>query len=196
MSDYAFGDDFMNREQRFESLARPHLSAAYNLSCWLLNNRGDAEDCVQDACVRAWRAFNSWRGEDFKPWFLAIVRNVAYRRLRERSRQGKVISIDSFFSGNEFFADPSAGAALTEPSPPPDDCLISAQDNALLLQAIAGLPEPLREVIVLREMEEMSYAEIAAATGSPAGTVMSRLSRAREALKRILHDDFKRKAKS
>ena len=174
----------MKRRSQFEALALPHMDAAYNLSSWLLRDRGEAEDAVQDAYLRAWRAFDSWRGEDFKPWLFTIVRNVAYRRLRDRRRSAQVISIDDVFDGE--IQAPHLHLALREQSPGALQQLIAQEDSALVNDSVAKLPAQLREVIILREMEDMSYKEIAEITGVPMGTVMSRLARARDILWRQL----------
>lgn len=169
----------MRSRASFEQQALAHLDAAYNLAYWIVRNRADAEDVVQDAYVRALRAFSSCRG-DVKPWLLTIVRNVAYRALSVRERGSNVVSLDEALS-------PRGGAALlVSETPSAEDVLIAAEGHALVLRALAGLQPAFREVLVLREIEELSYAEIAVVIGSPIGTVMSRLSRARVELKRRL----------
>jgi RNA polymerase sigma-70 factor (ECF subfamily) len=150
----------------YERRVLPHLDAAYNLARWLV--RDQADDVVQEAMLRAWRARAQVRGE-VKPWLLQIVRHVAYGVLVARGKSGEV-AID-------------AGAeAARDPAPDPEALLSHAQDRARLDRALAGLPVELRECLVLRELEELSYKEIAQVSGVPIGTVMSRLWRARQAL--------------
>ena len=171
----------MNSRTRFEQIALPHLDAAHNLAYWLVRSRPDAEDIVQDAYVRALRAFGNFRGGDIKPWLLTIVRNVAYRWLAVRKRASNVVSIDEAFAPRGGEATDDAWPAADEPSP--EAALIGAQERARVLSALAALPPAFREVLVLREIEELSYAEIADVIGAPTGTVMSRLSRARGELR-------------
>lgn len=168
----------------FEQSALPHLDAAHNLAYWLVRSRPDAEDIVQDAFVRAFRAFGTFRGGDIKPWLLTIVRNVAYRWLSVRKRGSNVISFDEAFAPRGEDVSGEAWVASEEPSP--EALLISAQERERVLTALAGLPPALREVLVLREIEELSYGEIADIIGTPVGTVMSRLSRARGELRNRL----------
>jgi RNA polymerase sigma factor (sigma-70 family) len=161
---------------RFEQMALPHLDAAHTLAFWLVRNRTDAQDVVQDAYVRALRAFDSLRGEDIKPWLLTSVRHVAYRFLSNRQRAGNVIPIEDAFmprdGGCEFMPP-------TSDEPSPEMNLIDAQQRGLAMAALAALPPLHREVLALREIEDLSYAEIAVILGAPIGTVMSRISRAR-----------------
>lgn len=168
----------------FERLALPHMNAAYNLAFWLLRNRADAEDVVQDAFLRAYRAQDSLRGDDMRPWLLAIVRNVAYRALARRGRSGNVISMDEAFPGRA--GDRLAEIDITSDAPSAESHLIELGERAVVHAALAELPAAFREVVVLREMEGLSYRQIANVTGVPIGTVMSRLSRARADLKTIL----------
>jgi RNA polymerase sigma-70 factor, ECF subfamily len=159
----------MSELSRFEALVLPHLDAAYNLARWLTRDPHDAEDVVQDACVRALRYLASLREDEARAWFLTIVRHACYDWLG-RNRTG---------AGDE------AGfelAAEHEAEPPQR----AAQRGAAraLEQAIAALALPYREVIVLRELEELSYKEIASVADIPIGTVMSRLARARALLRR------------
>jgi RNA polymerase sigma factor (sigma-70 family) len=166
----------------FEQQALPHLDAAWSLAHWLMRDRADAEDVVQDAYVRALRAFDSFRGDNMRGWLLAIVRNVAWRALAVRRRNtSNVIPIEAAFArAGEDEADAMAIAA-DEPSA--ETRLIEAGDRAMLTRALDAVTPLLREVLVLREIEEMSYAEIAVVLGVPQGTVMSRLSRARAELR-------------
>ena len=154
-----------------------HLDAAYNLARWLAREPGDADDVVQEAMLRAWRAYDGRRGADAKPWLLAIVRNcflsAAERRTREAGRR----------------ADGDAEARLAAvPAPEADGPLAAsmrAQETRALDAALGALPADFREVLVLRELEDLSYREIATVLEVPVGTVMSRLARARGALKAV-----------
>jgi RNA polymerase sigma-70 factor, ECF subfamily len=174
----------MVQRARFEGLALPHMAAAYNLAFWLVRNRTDAEDVVQDAYLRAFAAFQSFEGEDIRPWLLTIVRNVALRFLHKRTSAGNVISFDH--AASHRLAETPGAMQVAGEEPSAEARLISADDRRRLLEALAELPATFREVLVLRELEELSYREIAAITGIPIGTVMSRLSRGREALQKAL----------
>src|SRR5262245_24347751 len=171
----------MSPRTTFEQCALPHLDAAHNLAYWLVRSRPDAEDIVQDAFVRAFRAFGTFRGGDIKPWLLAIVRNVAYRWLSVRKRGSNVVSIEEAFAPRE--GDGAGEAWVASEAPSPEAQRIGAKERARVLTALAELPPAFREVLVLREIEELSYAEIANIIGTPVGTVMSRLSRARGELR-------------
>jgi RNA polymerase sigma-70 factor (ECF subfamily) len=159
--------------RRFEHLVLPHLDAAYNLARWLAREPHDAEDVVQDACIRALKYLDSLQGHDARGWFLAIVRNTFYDWVR-RNRPADVVSGD-----DELLESIVDGAAAS----PEQHALRGAQMRALS-DAIAALPLPFREVLVLRELEDLSYKEIARIADIPIGTVMSRLSRARAILQR------------
>lgn len=149
-----------------------HVPAAYNLARWLVGNDHDAEDAVQEAKVKAFRSLASHRGPDTKPWFLAIVRNTCMNLLRQRNRRG------------EFEEDPPD--LLASPDPNPHEVAERAYDAGRLRRAIEELPATWREMIILREFEQMSYRELAEVASVPIGTVMSRLSRARERLHELL----------
>ena len=155
---------------RFDDTILPHLNAAYNYARWLTRNDAEAEDVIQDACIRAMRFFDSFRGDDARSWLMAIVRNTWYSRA---GRRAPVTELNP----------------MSQPAHEPVDEALDPE--ALLLQqhAIArvrdGLeqrPVDFREVVVLREIEGLSYKEIAAVINAPIGTVMSRLARARERL--------------
>ena len=173
----------MAQVSSFERAALPHQDAAFNLAYWLLRNRPDAEDAVQDAYLRAFRAFDTLTGDDIRPWLLAIVRNVAYRALAKRQRGGNVISFDEAFPAR---AGEQPEAAIASDAASPEEVLLGEGQRTLVLAALSRLRPAFREAIVLREMEGLSYREIADVTGAPVGTVMSRLSRARLELKTIL----------
>jgi RNA polymerase sigma factor (sigma-70 family) len=167
----------------FEQVVLPHLSAAYNVARWLVRDPTLAEDVVQDATLRALGYFGSYRGGDPRSWFLRIVRNVAYDALAARWRSGST-SLDD--AGTT--ADGEAAAMqVADPADDPEAALASREGAARLEQSLAALPTELRECLVLRELEELSYKEIAHITGVPIGTVMSRLWRARRALLQSRH---------
>jgi RNA polymerase sigma-70 factor, ECF subfamily len=174
----------MNSPSRFERLALPHLEAAFNLAFWLVRSRPDAEDIVQEACLRAMRAFDGFRGEDIRPWLLAIVRNCAYRWLGSRRRSGNVVSLEEAFAGGPGAEPDEVQIATDEPSA--EQRLIAAAERQYVLRALAELPTAFREVLVLREIEGFSYRDIAEVTDAPIGTVMSRLARARGELRKVL----------
>jgi RNA polymerase sigma factor (sigma-70 family) len=158
-----------DRRQRFEAEALPHMDAAYNLARWLSRSPADAEDIVQDAMLRAFRAYGGFRGGAVKPWLLAIVRNCWRDAARDRRRRAH---------------DPIPGDdVLVEGAPTPEARALAASEGRKLNDAIAGLPVEFREALILREMEDMSYREIAEITAVPIGTVMSRLARARALLR-------------
>jgi RNA polymerase sigma-70 factor (ECF subfamily) len=163
--------------RRFERLVLPHLDAAYNLARWLTRNDHDAEDVVQEAMMRAMRYMGSCRGDDAKAWLLQIVRNSCFSWLSE-NRPAERLFLDE------------DGDALDEiAAPPADEPLARAARNAERRQindAIASLPAAYRDVLVLREIEDLSYADIARIAGIPVGTVMSRLARARGLLRQML----------
>lgn len=160
-------------QQRFAQLVLPHLNAAYNLARWLVRDGRDAEDVVQDALLRALRHFDGFRGSDARPWLLAIVRNAAYAWLRAR-RPGELLELTADQLDTAMAAD--------APDQNPETGLIRQAEKRLLNEAIAALPLPFRETLILRELEDLPYREIARITEVPIGTVMSRLSRARRLL--------------
>ena len=168
----------------FDTEALPHIDAAYNLAFWLVRNQADAQDVVQDAYLRAFKAYHQFNGGDIRPWLLTIVRNVAYRWLSVRKRNLNVVSIEDALASRDGEKAPTFEPASDEPSA--EDVLISDAERSLVRRALAELAPAFREVIVLRELEGLSYQDIASVTGIPAGTVMSRLSRARAQLKDVL----------
>ncbi len=173
---------------RFQQVALPHMDAAYNLARWLTGNIEEAEDVTQEAFLRAFKFFGSFRGDDPRTWLLAIVRNVFYTQWRKARSSGASSEFDEeihSFSGDESL--PGMGRADTNP-----ESILSRNDDIRLLdQALQALPVEYREAIVLRELEDLSYKEIAATLEVPIGTVMSRLARAR----RLMLDSFKRLTK-
>jgi RNA polymerase sigma-70 factor (ECF subfamily) len=159
---------------RFEEVVLPHLDSAYNLARWLTGNDHDAEDVVQDAYLRAVKFFASFRGGDGRPWLLAIVRRAAYDWL-ERNRSHQPLAVFD----EDLHSDP--GNSLD-----PAQLALRQEDREILRQALADLSVPFREILVLRELEGLSYKEIAAVTDLPPGTIMSRLARGRERLRECL----------
>ena len=154
----------------FEKTMLPHLDAAYNLARWLTRNEHDAEDIVQESYLRAFRFFDGFRGGDGRSWLLAVVRNTALTWLH-REKTAPQVSFDEEMHG------PGSEAATVEAK------LVEGARFAALRNCLDLLPVEFREVVVMREMEEMSYLEIAEAASAPIGTVMSRLSRARQSLR-------------
>lgn len=163
---------------KFAQAVLPHLDAAYNLARWLIRDPVAAEDIVQDACVRALQYFDSFRGDDGRAWLLQIVRNTAYVRLKAQRAGGEVPLGGNNADGEGF------GMDVPDPGPGPEAAFAQRQGLALLDTALAALPVELRECLVLCELEQLSYKDIAGITGVPIGTVMSRLWRARRMLKR------------
>ena len=156
-----------DRRERFEQLVIPHLDAAFNLARWITRNHHDAEDVVQEAMLRAYRFCDGLRGEP-RPWLLAIVRNACFTWLEANRPADLAHGVDD--------------AAQADESPGPEALAARALDRRLLNEAIAALPAQFREVLVLRELEDLSYKDIARVVGVPMGIVMSRLSRARRLL--------------
>jgi len=158
----------------FEETVLPHLDAAFNYARWLTKNSAEAEDVVQDACVRAMRYLSSLRDDDARAWLLAIVRNTWYSRVSRRANLAEAAP----FEGAE---EQQRDVALD-----PEERLLQQHTVALVRAALEQLPADFREVIVLREFEGLSYKEIATVVRVPIGTVMSRLARARERLMAVL----------
>jgi RNA polymerase sigma-70 factor (ECF subfamily) len=167
---------------RFEQLAMPHRNAAFNLAYWMLRNREEAEDVVQEAYLRAFRAFPAFKGETIKPWLLVIVRNAAHSALEARKRTSNVIILSDDLRSRKGGEAPD----MVSEAPSPEAQLIAKGERQKLLRALAELPLKYRDILVLREMEGLSYTEIAEVTGVPIGTVMSRLSRGRAELRKAL----------
>jgi RNA polymerase sigma-70 factor (ECF subfamily) len=163
-----------NQRADFEATVLPHLDAAYNLARWLLRDEHDAKDVVQDAYLRAFRFFDSFRGGDSRGWLLTIVRNACYTWLRKARPDELQVSFDEKFHGRE-----GGGSS-------PEVNLLRNANAQSLQEALERLPVGLREAIVLRELEGLSYAEIATVADIPIGTVMSRLSRSRRRLQESL----------
>jgi len=159
---------------RFEQVVLPHMDAAYNLARWLTRNDHDAEDLVQESYLRAFKFFGSFQGANARGWLLTIVRNTCYTWFRENRPQELTTSFDENIHGTE--ADPFD----------PEKLLLQSESGQLIKQAMEELPLEFREVLTLRELEGLSYKEIAVIAGIPPGTVMSRLARARSRLKQHL----------
>jgi RNA polymerase sigma factor (sigma-70 family) len=163
-----------NKLASFEKAVLPHLDAAYNLARWLTRNDADAEDVVQEAYLRAFRFFGGFHGEDGRAWLLGIVRNTSYTWMQRNRSPELNMSLDD--EVHDVKSDDLNPEAL----------LLQKADAEVLRHAVEELPLEFREVLVLRELEEMSYKQIAAVADLPLGTVMSRLARARKRLQQIL----------
>lgn len=175
----------MTRLAEFERRVMPHLDAAYNLARWLTRDEHDAEDVVQESCVRALRYFDRLKGTDARPWLLGIVRNTCYTWL-EKNRPADLVAVDDL----DAFA--MEGDASRSAPGNPEVIVLQSANRKLVNQALEDLPVAYREVIVMREIEDMSYKDIAAVAGIPMGTVMSRLSRAREMLKGTIENRMRK----
>jgi RNA polymerase sigma factor (sigma-70 family) len=162
-----------DERRRFEQAVLPHLDAAYNLARWLTRDGHAAEDVVQQAFLRAGKFFASFRGGDGRPWLLAVVRRASFDWLRDR-RAWAAAPLDE------------TAHDRADEAPGPEHQAIRDADHERLRREIEDLPPEFREAIVLRELEGLSYQEVAEVTGVPVGTVMSRLSRARKRLQRRL----------
>ena len=170
--------DDQERLELFEQRVLPHLDAAYNLARWLAGNDHDAQDVAQEACLRAFKFFGSFRGENARAWLLSIVRNTFYTWWRKNRPTQQMVEIDDETLDME---DPSAIAEAVNPQ---------FADADAVRRAIADLPVEFREIVILREMEGFSYKEIAELAEVPIGTVMSRLARARKLLQQTLTTTF------
>ncbi|MGO8865319.1 MAG: sigma-70 family RNA polymerase sigma factor [Alphaproteobacteria bacterium] len=172
-----------NKRARFEREVLPHLDAAYNLARWLMRGGADAEDAVQEACLRAYKYFDGFHGGNAKAWLLKIVRNCCLSSLAGAPRE------ESMSPDEEGRLDPAHERALAEAghgTRSPEALLIAKADAALLHDGLAGLPAEYREVLVMREIEELSYKDISQIAEIPLGTVMSRLARGRTLLEKRL----------
>ena len=163
------------KRARFEAQVLPHLDAAYRFARWLSPASGDADDILQEAVLRAFRGFDTLRGSDAKAWLLVIVRNCHSTALKQRQRRAFVPLPEEH--------DAQDGDAMTATTPDPENASIRRDEQRTLERLIAALPEEHRTVLMLREIEEMDYRQIARVTNVPIGTVMSRLARSRAALK-------------
>ena len=163
-----------NKLASFEEAVLPHLDAAYNLAHWLTRNDEDAEDVVQEAYLRAFKFFGGFHGADGRSWLLAIVRNTCYTWMQRNRSPELTISLDDDLP------------EIESKDLNPEALLLQSADTQMVRQALEELPVEFREVLVLRELEEMSYREIASITDLPLGTVMSRLARGRKRLQLAL----------
>ena len=167
----------------FRTVVMPHIDEAYRLARWLTTNGTDAEDVVQDASLRAFRAIRSYAGGNPRAWLLSIVRNTAYSWLR-KNRPATIVSVDDLEA-----VELEHGKLDERHDETPESSLIAKVDAEQLRGAIAKLPAAFRETLVLRDIEGLDYREIAEATEVPIGTVMSRLARARRRLLEMLRQD-------
>jgi RNA polymerase sigma factor (sigma-70 family) len=164
---------FSKRKTKFEAVVLVHLPSAYNLARWLVRSPNDADDVVQDACLRAYQHFEEFRGTDARPWLLAIVRNAAFALLRKHRIAEEAMRLD----------DLAEASTMIGAAPGADVDALKSITLQELHASIDRLPAAFKEMIVLRDMEGLSYLEIASITQIPVGTVMSRLSRARKHLR-------------
>jgi RNA polymerase sigma-70 factor (ECF subfamily) len=169
------------RRERFELTVLPHLDAAYNLARWLTRNDQDAQDVTQEACLRAFRFFGGYQGGNMRAWLLTIVRNTGYTWMHKNRRA------DSTELFNEEIHSPEVSGRAD-----PEIHVLASADKETLNRALEELPDVFREALVLREMEDMSYREIADVTSVSLGTVMSRLARARTRLRQSLSFELSR----
>ncbi|HEY1269583.1 MAG TPA: sigma-70 family RNA polymerase sigma factor [Candidatus Binatia bacterium] len=167
---------------RFEEAILPHMDAAYNIARWLTRNERDAEDMVQESYLRAFKFFDAFTGVNARAWLLTIVRNTCYTWLQQNRGRELMTEFDEKIHSEENEAwDPAAQVE-------------KEIDGRMLAQALEALPAEYREAVVLRDLEGLSYKEIADVVAVPVGTVMSRLARARARLKRLLTERLKEKA--
>src|SRR5947209_6296124 len=164
------------RARRFREAALPHLDAVYTLARYLLRDPADAEDAVQECYLRALKHFESYRGPAIKPWLLAILRNVCRAEFARRATSDVTAATD-------VAEDEQATPMWHEATDTPEDTLLRRRDAGSVRRLIETLAEPFRETFVLREVQDLSYREIAEIVGVPVGTVMSRLARARGMLR-------------
>lgn len=176
-----------SRRARFEQLVLIHMDAAYSLARWLMRNESHAEEAVQEAYLRAFRFFGSFRGGDARPWLLGIVRNTCYTLLAREGALASPVEFHEEIHGDESVA---VGAVLNFPMNP-ETAAIEGADRALVQQCLRSLPAAYREALVLRELQDCSYKEIAAIAEVPIGTVMSRLARGRRLLQRALSEKMR-----
>lgn len=172
----------MDDKARFAAVVMPHLDDAYMLARWITGSSSDAEDVVQEACLRAYAGINTFAGGNARAWMLTIVRRTAYTWLGKNRPAALVATDDLDARGEPLWAD-------REAPPDPESALVAKTEGARLHAAIEALPLEFREALVLREMHEMSYREIAVLTDAPIGTVMSRLARGRMRLMTVLREN-------
>ena len=165
-----------DRARRFRELALPHLDDVYTLARYLLRDSADAEDAAQECYLRALRHFDTYRGPAIKPWLFAILRNICRSEFSRRSSAPVALE-------GQTEADEEATPLWQEAQGTPETQILRERDEEMIRRLVAELPEPFREAIVLREINDLSYREIAVVVGAPVGTVMSRLARARSMLR-------------
>ena len=171
-----FAPDDVEKVRRFRDAALPHLDDVHTLARYLLRNAADADDAVQECYLRALHHFDSYRGPAMKPWLLAILRNICSTQFARRAARGTLPEAEGL--------EETAEAPLwQEPQPSPEAELLRHQDEQAIRRLVAALPSVFREIIVLRDINELSYREIADVASVPVGTVMSRLARARSMLR-------------
>ena len=170
-------DANQDKARRFRDAALPHLDDVYTLARYLLHNTADADDAVQECYLRALRYFDTFRGTEIKPWLFAILRNVCRGEFARRSRA--TLAMDDTTDDTE-----DAVPLWREEQASPETEMLHQRDTEAIRRLVAELPDPFREAIVLREVNELSYSEIADVVGVPIGTVMSRLARARSMLRK------------
>ena len=171
--------DQQDKQERFEQLIMPHLDAAYNLARWLTRNEHDARDIVQDAFLRAFKFFDGFHGTNSRSWLLSIVRNTTYTWLKKNRKNEVASEFDEEIHGPDDI--------ISETVAPP----LQQAEREMVRKAMEDLPVEFREVTILRELEGMSYKEIAEIAQIPVGTVMSRLARARKQLQSLLSDKLR-----
>jgi RNA polymerase sigma-70 factor, ECF subfamily len=173
--------DTHDKARRFRDAALPYLDDVYTLARYLMRNAADAEDAAQECYLRALRHFDLYRGPPMKPWLLAILRNVCNAEFERRGR--REMPDGAAATDDRDDPAPERTPLWQEPAATPEKALLQEEDGGTLRRLIAALPQQYREVIVLREINELSYQEIADVAGVPVGTVMSRLARARSMLR-------------
>jgi len=176
------GDAHQDKARRFRDAALPHLDDVYTLARYLLRDTADAEDAAQECYLRALRHFDTFRGPAIKPWLFAILRNVCRGEFARRS--GALHSIDHSVDGKTNEDEDAVSPLWQEPQVSPETEVLHQRDAETIRRLLARLPGPFREAIVLREINDLSYREIADVIGVPVGTVMSRLARARSMLRK------------
>ena len=169
------------KEQRFKTMLLPHLDAAFNLARWLARSNQDAEDIVQEAYLRAFKFFDSFHGDDGRSWLLGIVRNTFYTWYQQNKSQALSSQFEEALHSHQITDTAEQNADNN-----PEALLIQQDSQRQMYQALKALPVEFREVMVMRELEELSYKQIAGIIGIPIGTVMSRLGRGRKQLAEIL----------
>jgi RNA polymerase sigma-70 factor (ECF subfamily) len=182
-----YGKPTQDRPRAFEAVALPHLDAAYNLARWMTHNDQDAQDVVQEAYLRALRYFDGFHGDDVRPWLLQIVRHAGYSWLT-KNRAKDTVSLDDAEDAWREIPGPAAHE--------PQAIALRKSERASIDEALAALPVGYREVLILREMEELPYRDIARIAGIPIGTVMSRLARARRMMRDALSANAKPRLRS